>query len=37
MNTPIMTIIVVVALIVGSALSTMNKACKSGGPPYGTT
>jgi hypothetical protein len=30
MNTPIMTIIVVVALIVGSALSTMNKACKSG-------
>jgi hypothetical protein len=30
MNTPVTAVIIVVALIVGSALSLMNKACKSG-------
>ena len=30
MNTPIIAVIIVVAIIVGSALSSMNKACKSG-------
>jgi hypothetical protein len=30
MNTPIIAVIVVVAFMVGNALSVMNKACKSG-------
>jgi hypothetical protein len=30
MNAPVIAVIIVVALIVGSTLSTMNKACKSG-------
>jgi hypothetical protein len=30
MNAPVMAVIIVVTLIVGSTLSTMNKACKSG-------
>jgi hypothetical protein len=30
MNTPVITVIIVVVLIVGSALSIMNRACKSG-------
>jgi hypothetical protein len=30
MNTPLIAVIIVIALIVGSALSVMNKACKSG-------
>jgi hypothetical protein len=30
MNTPVIAVIIVVALIVGSALSIMNKACKRG-------
>ena len=30
MNTPVIAVIIVVALIVGSTLSIMNKACKSG-------
>jgi hypothetical protein len=30
MNTPVIAVIVVVALIVGSALSIMKKACKRG-------
>jgi hypothetical protein len=30
MNTPLITVIIVVALIVGSGLSIMNKACKRG-------
>ena len=30
MNTPLISVIIVVALIVGSTLSIMNKACKSG-------
>jgi hypothetical protein len=30
MNTPVMGVIIVIALIVGSTLSIMNKACKSG-------
>src|SRR6516225_186251 len=42
MNTPLISVIIVIALIVGSTLSVMNKACKSGHhawapqcPPYG--
>ena len=30
MNAPVIAVIIVVALIVGSTLSIMNKACKSG-------
>jgi len=30
MNTPLIAVIIVIALIVGSALSVMNKACKNG-------
>jgi hypothetical protein len=30
MNTPLITVIIVIALIVGSALPIINKACKSG-------
>ena len=30
MNTPVLAVIIVIALIVGSALSIMNKACKRG-------
>jgi hypothetical protein len=30
MNTPLIAVIIVIALIVGSTLSIMNKACKSG-------
>jgi hypothetical protein len=30
MNTPVIAAIVVIALTIGSALSIMNKACKSG-------
>ena len=30
MNTPLISVIIVTALIVGSTLSVMNKACKSG-------
>jgi hypothetical protein len=30
MNAPVTAIVIVVALIVGSTLSIMNKACKSG-------
>jgi hypothetical protein len=30
MNTPVIAVIIVIALIVGSTLSIMNKACKSG-------
>jgi len=30
MKTPVIAVIIVVALIVGSALTIMNKACKSG-------
>src|SRR6516162_6951818 len=30
MNTPLISVIIVIALIVGSTLSVMNKACKSG-------
>jgi hypothetical protein len=30
MNAPVIAVIIVVALIVGSAFSIMNKACKSG-------
>jgi len=30
MNTPVIAVIIVVALIFGSALSILNKACKSG-------
>ena len=29
MNTPLIAVIIVIALIVGSTLSIMNKACKS--------
>ena len=42
MNTPLISVIIVIVLIVGSTLSVMNKACKSGHhawcapcPPYG--
>ena len=42
MNTPVTAVIIVITLIVGSTLSVMNKACKSGHhawcapcPPYG--
>ena len=30
MNTPLISVIIVIVLIVGSALSVMNKACKRG-------
>ena len=30
MNTPVIAVIIVIALIVGSTLTIMNKACKSG-------
>ena len=30
MNTPVIAVIIVVAFMVGSTLSIMNKACKSG-------
>jgi hypothetical protein len=30
MNSPLIAVIIVIALIVGSTLSVMNKACKSG-------
>jgi len=30
MNAPVISVIIVIALIVGSTLSVMNKACKSG-------
>jgi len=30
MNSPLLGVIIVIALIVGSTLSIMNKACKSG-------
>jgi hypothetical protein len=30
MNSPLLAIIIVIALVVGSTLSIMNKACKSG-------
>jgi hypothetical protein len=30
MNTPLIAVIIVITLIVGSTLSIMNKACKSG-------
>ena len=30
MNTPLISVIIVIALIVGSTFSIMNKACKSG-------
>jgi hypothetical protein len=30
MNSPLIVVIIVIVLVVGSALSIMNKACKSG-------
>ena len=30
MNSPLVAVIIVIALVVGSTLSIMNKACKSG-------
>ena len=33
MNTPVIAVIILVALIFGSALSILNKACKSGYRP----
>ena len=30
MNSPLLVVIIVIALVVGSTLSIMNKACKSG-------
>jgi hypothetical protein len=30
MNSPLLVVIIVIALVVGSTLSVMNKACKSG-------